>query len=251
MPPAASAGAHRHRPAARLAARSRTRRQPRTKPPTSCCCCAPNARSTSRSRPATRAPTKPISPAVAACRDRRRDHWRRPTLPARCRRLRPAREPRRRARTRRDADPVAGARCIRCSPCSPPPPARSRAPTGRSASTRPPGRSGLEARAWSLRTDVGYILSGHAAYPALPPGLPSVARGCIPTLRLHGRPLSLRRHARPAHRRLRRPGRGDHPRPPGDRLPAVRTAHPPVLLGCGEDGRLRPLLGAAAGSPTC
>lgn len=107
--------------------------------------------------------------------------------------------------------------------------------------------SGLESASLvALRTDVGYILSGHAAYPALP-GLPAAGAAC-PTLRLSDDPyryagmLGLLTAAfvdldATAIR---------------DRLaiacPLFGLHTPPVLLGCGEDGRLRPLLGAAAGS---
>ncbi|HRO35892.1 ATP-binding protein [Thauera sp.] len=107
--------------------------------------------------------------------------------------------------------------------------------------------SGLESASLvALRTDVGYILSGHAAYPALP-GLPVAGAAC-PTLRLSDDPyryagmlgLLTAAFVDLDATTIR------------DRLaiacPLFGLHTPPVLLGCGEDGRLRPLLGAAAGS---
>ena len=107
--------------------------------------------------------------------------------------------------------------------------------------------SGLESASLvALRTDVGYILSGHAAYPALP-GLPVTGAAC-PTLRLSDDPyryagmlgLLTAAFVDLDATTIR------------DRLaiacPLFGLHTPPVLLGCGEDGRLRPLLGAAAGS---
>ena len=107
--------------------------------------------------------------------------------------------------------------------------------------------SGLESASLvALRTDVGYILSGHAAYPALP-GLPVAGAAC-PTLRLSDDPyryagmlgLLTAAFVDLDATTIR------------DRLaiacPLFGLHTPPVLLGCGEDGRRRPLLGAAAGS---
>jgi signal transduction histidine kinase len=107
--------------------------------------------------------------------------------------------------------------------------------------------SGLDSASLvALRTDVGYILSGHAAYPALP-GLPVAGAAC-PTLRLSDDPyryagmlgLLTAAFVDLDATTIR------------DRLaiacPLFGLHTPPVLLGCGEDGRLRPLLGAAAGS---
>jgi len=97
-----------------------------------------------------------------------------------------------------------------------------------------------------LRTDVGYILSGHAAYPVL-----SAAPTAVP--------------ARPSLRLADDPYRCAgmlglltaafvdlDARAIGDRLaiacPLFGLHTPPVLLGCGEDGRLQPMLDSAGGS---
>ena len=110
------------------------------------------------------------------------------------------------------------------------------------------GLTGLEqGSVVALRTDVGYILSGHAAYPS-PPGFPNAGAPC-PTLRLADDPyryagmlgLLTAAFVDLDAATIR------------DRLaiacPLFGLHTPPVLLGCGEDGRLRPLLGAAAASP--
>ncbi len=110
------------------------------------------------------------------------------------------------------------------------------------------GLTGLESGSLvALRTDVGYILSGHAAYPS-PPGFPRAAAAC-PTLRLADDPyryagmlgLLTAAFVDLDAATIR------------DRLaiacPLFGLHTPPVLLGGGEDGRLRPLLGAAANSP--
>ena len=110
------------------------------------------------------------------------------------------------------------------------------------------GLTGLESGSVvALRTDVGYILSGHAAYPS-PPGFPGTGAAC-PPLRLADDPyryagmlgLLTAAFVDLDAATIR------------DRLaiacPLFGLHTPPVLLGCGEDGRLRPLLGAAAASP--
>ena len=107
--------------------------------------------------------------------------------------------------------------------------------------------SGLEtASVLGLRTDVTYIVSGHAAFPAVPAVASPPAR---PSLRLADDPyryagmlgLLTAAFVDLDAATIR------------DRLaiacPLFGLHTPPVLLGCGEDGRLRPLLGAAAASP--
>lgn len=104
--------------------------------------------------------------------------------------------------------------------------------------------SGLEnAAVLALRTDVGYILSGHAAFPVPPTTAPT-----RPSLRLADDPyrcagmlgLLTAAFVDLDARAIR------------DRLaiacPLFGLHTPPVLLGCGEDGRLRPMLDATAGS---
>ncbi|MCK6408637.1 MAG: ATP-binding protein [Thauera sp.] len=97
-----------------------------------------------------------------------------------------------------------------------------------------------------LRTDVGYILSGHATYPVAPTTSATVP--ARPSLRLADDPyrcagmlgLLTAAFVDLDARAIR------------DRLaiacPLFGLHTPPVLLGCGEDGRLQALLDSAAGS---
>lgn len=106
--------------------------------------------------------------------------------------------------------------------------------------------SGLEAgTVLSLRADVGYIVSGHAAFPALPAGAAPPAR---PSLRLTEDPYRcagmlglltaafVDLDARAIGERLAIAG------------PLFGLHTPPILLGSGEDGRLQPMLAATPDS---
>ena len=91
--------------------------------------------------------------------------------------------------------------------------------------------------------------SGHAACrPSRPP-----RHWCsLPDASSRDDPYRCTGMLRAAHRGLRRPGRDDDdPRPPGNRLPLFGLHTPPVLLGCGEDGQLRPAGCCRREAPTC
>ncbi len=244
---AAPAGAHRHRPAARLAARPRPRRQqPGRNPDTALLraeCALHLAIETDYPRP---------DEAYLAGlwyglpRSARWIAGRRPTLPALVAdcglpaSLADALE-------LEDADPIAGGAMHPLLTLL----AAARRLAGADWQERideVAGLSGLESGSVvALRTDVGYILSGHAAYPV--PSRPP-RRGRRPA-----RPCALRTTpiATPACSACSPPPSSTWTRRRSAtawRSPARCSActRPPVLLGCGEDGRLRPLLGAAAAS---